>query len=177
MENDPFALSFARADEFSQAGELMAQVYAKLDGFPSPQEQPKYYEQFENLSELTNFPGTELVIAKQKDGNIIGVVVYIADMKYYGAGGPQITTIKNASSFRLLAVSPAARGQQVGRKLVDFCINRAQNAGRTAVIIHSTEFMHSARKMYERIGFVRRTDIDFKQGDLDVLGYQYLLSV
>lgn len=175
MHSNEFALAIARPQEYVEAGKLMAQVYAQLDGFPSPQEQPAYYQQFENLGDVTNAPGTELVVAKLNDGAIVGTVIYIADMSYYGAGGPAVKSIQNAASFRLLAVSPAVRGMHIGRALTDFCIDRARSAGNAAVVIHSTRFMPAARTMYERIGFVRRTDIDFKQGDLDVLGFQYVL--
>jgi len=59
--------------------------------------------------------------------------------------------------FRLLTVDVAARGRGVGAALVRECIGRA--AGHL-LIIHTTQWMEAARRMYERLGFDRRPDRD-----------------
>ena len=44
------------------------------------------------------------------------------------------------------------------------------------IIIHSTKSMHTARKMYENLGFKRSEDLDFMQGDLQVFGFRLMLD-
>ena len=39
-------------------------------------------------------------------------------------------------------------------------------------MLHTTRMMQTAWAMYERLGFVRFPEIDFRQGNLDVYGFQ-----
>jgi ribosomal protein S18 acetylase RimI-like enzyme len=59
--------------------------------------------------------------------------------------------------FRLLAVDPSARGRGVGEALVRECLARA---GTRPVLIHTTQWMEAARRLYARLGFVRRPERD-----------------
>ena len=64
----------------------------------------------------------------------------------------------------------AARG--AGKALTRFCIERARALGKARLVLHTTRVMTSAWAMYEGLGFVRFSDIDFRQGDLEVFGFQ-----
>jgi len=175
MSANKLEIAIAQPEELAQVGELMAEVYSQLDGFPSREEQPAYYEQFNRLDELTAKPGTQILIARKENGELAGGVVFVGDLAHYGAGGDATTSITDASAFRLLAVSTSARGYGAGRQLTQACIDLAQQAGHSRMILHTTQFMQTAWGLYERMGFLRWTDIDFKQGDLDVLGFQLVL--
>ena len=172
---EAYIVRTANPDEFSEIGKLLVQVYSALRGFPKESEQPEYYNMLANVGDLTNKPDTELLVAVTSDNNIAGAVVYFSDMKYYGSGGTA-TNEKNASGFRLLAVSPVARGKGIGKLLTMACIRRAIDKGHDQLIIHSTEAMDIARKMYEGIGFRRSADLDFNQGKLQVFGYRLPLK-
>ncbi len=151
----------------------MVDVYSSLPGFPSPKEQPAYYEMLANIGEFTKKESVELLVAKKED-DILGAVVYIGDMKDYGSGGTA-TQEKNAAGFRLLAVSQEARGLGVGKKLTMACIERAQSNGLSQIIIHTTESMKVAWGMYEKMGFKRSEDLDFEQSGLPVFGFRLRL--
>ena len=153
----------------------MVSVYAELEGFPKPEEQPDYYNMLANIGLQTEKPGTELLVAATPGASIIGAVVYFNNMKYYGSGGTA-TKQKNAAGFRLLAVDPSARGLGVGKRLSMACIQRAQDSGLQQVIIHSTKAMAVAWKMYEKLGFERSPDLDFMQGNLQVYGFRLNLN-
>jgi GNAT superfamily N-acetyltransferase len=164
----------ADPSEFAEIGQLMVGVYSQLDGFLTPAEQPGYYTMLANVGELTNRPGTELLVAVSPDNRITGGVVYFSDMQYYGSGG-LATQEKNAAGFRLLAVDPGARGQGIGRLLTTACIQKAKDARHQQLIIHSTKAMQTAWGMYERLGFTRSEDLDFQQGQLPVFGFRLFL--
>ena len=164
----------AKPSEFAEIGQLMVKVYSGLEGFPKEDEQPKYYNMLRNIGELTSLPGTELLVAVTPDGTIKGAVVYFSDMQYYGSGG-SATREKNAGGFRLLAVGTDARGLGIGKLLTTACIEKAKSQNRKQVIIHTTKAMHTAWRMYEKIGFKRSEDLDFKQGDLPVYGFRLQL--
>ena len=167
-------ICIAGKDDFDKVGTLMAEVYAALPDFPSPEEQPEYYQLLRNVGALTKNPGTEILIAVNDDREILGAVVYFRDMKYYGSGGTA-TAEKGAAGFRLLAVHPESRGSGLGKALTQSCIDRARQEGLRKLVIHSTKAMMTAWKMYERMGFKRATDLDFMQGELQVYGFRYLL--
>jgi GNAT superfamily N-acetyltransferase len=160
--------------EFDALGKLMVDTYAQLDGFPKPSEQPKYYATLANIGEFASRQGSELLIAISPAGAIAGGVVYFKDMQFYGSGGIA-TQEKNAAGFRLLAVSPQARGKGTGRLLAETCINKAKTQGVAQLIIHTTQAMQTAWKMYEQMGFKRSTDLDFMQGELAVFGFRLKL--
>lgn len=176
MVNLAYKIRTANPEDFVDIGKLMVSVYSELEGFPKIAEQPSYYHMLANIGELTKSPGVELLMAiSSKQNEIYGAVVYFGDMQYYGSGG-SATCEKNAAGFRLLAVSPEARGLGIGKLLSMECINKAKSANLGQVIIHSTKAMPVAWKMYEKLKFVRSEDLDFIQGDLPVYGFRHYIS-
>ncbi len=170
-----FTIRNARESEFKKIGKLMVEVYSSLEGFPKPSEQPAYYDTLANIGGFTKKPNTQLLVAISHEGNLLGAVLYFDDMQYYGSGGTA-TQEKNASGFRLLAVSPSARGLGVGKALSETCIKKAKSFGNHHLIIHTTDYMKIAWKIYENLGFIRYSDLDFKQGDLKVYGFRLKLD-
>jgi ribosomal protein S18 acetylase RimI-like enzyme len=174
MPEQTYKVRNARPAEFDQTGKLMVRVYSQLEGFPKESDQPKYYKMLANVGELTNQPGTELLVAVSQDDHIAGAVVYFNDMKYYGSGG-NAAKETNASGFRLLAVDPLVRGLGLGRLLANECIRKARDKKQQQLIIHTTKTMQTAWKMYETLGFKRSEDLDFMQGELSVFGFRLFL--
>lgn len=174
MNHPTYTIRNAHPSEFAAIGKLMVQVYSHLEGFPKASEQPNYYKMLANIGDLTNQPETELLVAVSGDGNIAGGVVYFNDMQYYGSGGTA-TLEKNAAGFRLLAVDPLTRGQGIGKLLVNECIRKAKDKKLAQMVIHTTQSMQTAWKMYEAIGFRRSEDLDFMQGELPVFGFRLTL--
>ncbi|HEV7647347.1 MAG TPA: GNAT family N-acetyltransferase [Actinophytocola sp.] len=58
--------------------------------------------------------------------------------------------------FRMLAVSPAARGRGIGEALTRAVVDRAVELGLTGIVLSSSTQMTTAHRIYERLGF-RRT--------------------
>jgi GNAT superfamily N-acetyltransferase len=172
--NQAYIIRNATPCEFDVIGKLMVEVYSQLDGFPKPSEQPAYYNMLLNIGDFTTKTGVELLVAVADDGSLLGGVAYFNDMQYYGSGGTA-TQEKNAAGFRLLAVNPNTRGLGIGRLLTEACIEKAKNQMLSQMIIHSTEAMQTAWKMYENIGFKRSEDLDFLQGELPVFGFRLQL--
>lgn len=175
MESKEYIVRKARPSEFEEIGKLMVATYSQLEGFPKPSEQPNYYKKLAAVGEFADKPSGALLTAVSPAGTIEGGVVYFGDMHYYGSGGTA-TQERNTSGFRLLAVSPSARGKGIGKLLTEACINRAREDGNRQIIIHTTMAMQTAWKMYERMGFKRSKDLDFMQGELAVYGFRMLLE-
>jgi ribosomal protein S18 acetylase RimI-like enzyme len=171
----PFTIRDLRRDEHVALGELMVRVYASLDGFPAPHEQPRYYELLANIGQFTERPGARVLVAVTPQEELAGGVVYFGDMAQYGSGGIA-TNVKDASGIRLLAVDPRFRGSGTGKALTAECIRLARDAGHSQVILHTTAAMQTAWKMYERIGFVRAEELDFLQEGFPVYGFRLRLE-
>lgn len=164
----------ARPDEFEALGRLLVDVYARLDGFPKPAEQPRYYDLLANIGAFTGKPQARLLVALDAQDRLLGGVVYFGDMAHYGSGGIA-GTLERTSGIRLLGVAPAARGLGVGRALTEACIERARGCGHARVVLHTTRAMQVAWGMYERLGFARAPELDFMQGTLPVFGFALAL--
>src|SRR5262245_60691356 len=168
-----FVIREAREDEHDELGGLLVTVYAGLEGFPGPAEQPAYYEMLAGIGRLAAQPDTTLLVAVDDDGGgrLLGGVVYVADTRSYGAGGAAREE-RDAAGFRLLGVRQEARGRGVGRALAVACIERARGAGRRRVVLHTTRAMQVAWAMYEGLGFARAPELDFVQERLEVFGFR-----
>src|SRR5690606_35486314 len=162
-------------EEFAPLGRLMVDVYSRLEGFPSPDEQPGYYEMLANIGRFTASKDAEVLIAFSPNDELVGGVVYFGDMSEYGSVGTA-TTVTNASGLRLLAVDPRFRGMGAGKALTDACIALAREKGHAQVVLHTTQAMKVAWGMYEKLGFVRSTDLDFLQENLPVFGFRLTLD-
>jgi GNAT superfamily N-acetyltransferase len=173
--NPELVIRDLHAEEFNVLGQLLVDAYSSLPGFPSPAEQPAYYEMLKNIGEFTRKPDVRVLVAVLPTGQLVGGVVYFGDMAHYGSGGIA-TTIKRASGFRLLGVDPKCRNLGAGKALANACIALARERGHGEVILHTTKSMQNAWAMYERLGFVRSRELDFLQKELPVLGFRLTLG-
>jgi ribosomal protein S18 acetylase RimI-like enzyme len=61
----------------------------------------------------------------------------------------------------------------VARALMDDCVRRARTAGATELGIHTSHSMGVAKRMYERMGFVRAPERDFRPPGAELVeGYR-----
>lgn len=163
-------VSIAEDRDYREVGALMVDVYASLEGFPSPEAQPEYYHVLANIGDFAKKESVDIIIAK-KDEKILGAVVYINDLGDYSAN-INLEEEKESAAFRLLAVSNEARGLGIGKLLTNACIDKAKSNGLDQMIIHTTDAMKVAWGMYEKMGFVRSEDLDFFQVGMPVLGFR-----
>ena len=162
-------------DEYRLLGRLMNNVYSKLDGFPSQEEQPDYYEMLDSIGSFNEEKDTKVLVAITPEGELVGGIVYFGNMVSYGSGGTA-TLEKNASGIRLLGVEPRSRGAGVGKALTNACIQLARDRTHSQVILHTTEAMRVAWGLYLKLGFERSADLDFLQEQLPVFGFRLRLE-
>ncbi len=165
-----------KRSEYQLLSELMVDVYSSLEGFPSQLEQPDYYATLINVGRLNEDADTRVLVAVSSAKGLVGGVVYFSDMSRYGSGGTA-TREKNASGIRLLCVDPESRGMGVGKALTDACIQLAKDHGHSQVILHTTQAMQVAWRMYLKMGFERSADLDFSpQENFTVYGFRLGLT-
>jgi predicted N-acetyltransferase YhbS len=157
----------ARPDERDAITAVTLAAYAQYASLMPHWEQ---YRRHVLTSLREDEPGA--LIVAERDGVIVGSVL-LDPLETIGA-----TAGANAGwpELRLLAVAPEARGQGVGRALLDECIRRARRAGVAALGLHTEDIMEVAMRMYEGSGFVRVPEVDFSPA-ADVLVKGYRLSL
>ncbi|HZG67544.1 MAG TPA: GNAT family N-acetyltransferase [Herpetosiphonaceae bacterium] len=131
-----------------------------------------HWEQYRRhvLTSLREDEPGALIVA-ERDGVIVGSVL-LDPLETTGA----TDTNMEWPELRLLAVAPQARGQGVGRALLDECIRRACRAGVAVLGLHTEDIMEVAMRMCEGSGFVRVPEVDFSPA-ADVLVKGYRLSL
>lgn len=140
---------------------------------------PPYWEEYRLsiIDTLKEERPVERIVAEQ-DGAIVGsVLLYPAGTTFDFPDGSHATL--QWPEIRLLAVAPAARGRGVGVALVEECIRRARQAGAAKITLHTADIMQTAMRMYERMGFVRAPELDFKPAEDEeviIKGYSYNLG-
>lgn len=68
-------------------------------------------------------------------------------------GNPTEIFSEDWSYIRMVGVDPAFTGNGIGKKLVQLCIHHARETNEKVVALHTSEFMNSARYIYENLGF------------------------
>lgn len=113
-----------------------------------------------DVADVRTRHATGQIIVADAAGTVAGTVTLYPESSRYGMPGwpPDWAVI------RLLAVEPAARGRQIGSRLVAECIDRARRAGAGTIGLHTAPFMVAAQRTYERFGFERVPSLDVALG-------------
>lgn len=169
------AIRLAEDSEIESARGVLGEAYAQYEADFPPDNWTRY------MADILDLEGraadSELLVA-ELGGKLVACVSYFppgAKMAYPSDAFSEVWP-PEWSAFRLLAVHPSARGSGVGRVLTKACIERARAQGAPAVGLHTTAPMSVARAMYERMGFERCPQHDFRPGpEILVEAYRLLL--
>lgn len=125
-------------------------------------------------STLDTFDPGSCIVAVEK-GRIVGSVLLTpGNVQTYGV---ETAHVSADPEVRLLAVPPSERGRGIGQALMDECKLRALAMGATRLSLHTFESMRAALRMYERMGFQRAPETDFRPApDWLVMGFKLSLA-
>lgn len=93
------------------------------------------------------------------DGVVLGTVTV-------GRPGSRFANVARAGEVevRMLAVDEAARGRGIGGLLMDACEGLARGGGCSAVVLSTGLDMYAAHRLYQRRGYVRQPERDWRAG-------------
>jgi ribosomal protein S18 acetylase RimI-like enzyme len=152
----------AREDELGAVGELTMKAY-HADGFETSGPYALKLADARPRAEEA-----ELLVAVDDTGVLLGTVTVAPP----GSPWAQVAA-PDELEFRMLAVSPAARGRGVGEALTRRVIERAEELGLRAVTLSSSHNMSAAHRLYERLGFRRTPEADWSPvPDVDLITYR-----
>ncbi len=143
-------IRLVRPEELDEVSRLTAEVY--LGG--------GYIDEADSYAlELVDTPRraneAEVWVAIE-DGRVIGSVTFCP----VGSAYREISRA-DEGEFRMLAVSPSARGRGVGQELVALCLRRSRELGYAGVRMSTMDAMTSAHRIYGRLGFTRAPEDDW----------------
>lgn len=164
-----------RDDERAAVRELTLRAYAEYATTMTPVAWAEL--EWALHAALASEAPAERLVAERAGGEEVGGL--IGSVRLYAPGSDAYTGLAGPPSWpelRLLAVAPEARGLGVGQALVRECARRARAAGAATLGLHTSASMRVARGMYERMGFVRAPEYDFRPGEAELVE-AYLLRL
>lgn len=134
----------AAPEEFPQVGEITAAAYLHDGHVPTDD---VYVDVLRDAA--ARAASADLLVVA--DGaRILGTVTWCSDGSAY-----REVAAAAEGEFRMLAVTPQARGRGAARALVQACLDRSRQAGHTRVVLSTKPGMTRAHVLYESFGFVR----------------------
>ena len=169
MINKRLLIRNARSDELDEVSLLLKDAYQQYENFIRPEAWKSYLE---DIMDVRSRLGKSDLIVAEVNHRLAGCVTLYLN----GAQSLPEVWHRDSSVLRLLAVHPAYRDQGIGRALMEECIRRCRQAKVAAIGLHTTDAMDIARKMYERMGFVRVPESDFHPvPGVTVMAYRFQL--
>jgi len=154
-----------RPDEYAEAGDLVASVYATL--IPDLGD---YADELRDVAGRIAW-GAEVWVA-EVEGRVAATVTYVPGPGRYAEYPDPL-----GAGIRMLAVLPGYQRRGIGRALVRDCLDRARADGRRAVYLHTTEWMAEAQRLYATMAFERLPELDWEpEPGVRLLAYRYLLE-
>jgi GNAT superfamily N-acetyltransferase len=166
--NDEITIRDARPDERD------AQLAVTLAAYEQYSTIMPHWELYRTMQRnlLTTDTVAERIVAERAGRLVGGVLLFPAEANVYASAGIK----PDWPELRMLAVAPEARGLGVGKALLDECVRRARATGHSYLGLHTEDAMAVALRMYERAGFVRVPELDFRPNPtLVVKGYRLTL--
>ncbi|MGH2807892.1 MAG: GNAT family N-acetyltransferase [Actinomycetota bacterium] len=171
------SIRLGHEEDIEPAREVLRAAYVEYESAFPPENWTPY------LADILDLEGrareSELLVA-ELDGAIVGCVSNFppGSKASYPSDAFSEPWPDDWGAFRLLAVDPKARGYGVGRSLTIACIDRVRERGAPAIGLHTVAPMAVARAMYERMGFERAPEFDFRPGpEILVEAYRLLLAL
>jgi GNAT superfamily N-acetyltransferase len=149
LTTDGLTVRVARDDELDAAGRAVRDAYA-ADGFAVGGYLDTLADARSRADDAT------VAVAVDPGGAVLGSVTFALP----GSRWAELSRPGEAE-FRALGVSPTARGRGVGNALAQWCVAESRRLGATRLVICSLDVMHGAHRIYGRLGFVRRPELDW----------------
>ena len=131
-------------EEIEAVGRLTAEVYVG-EGFIDPG--AAYVHELTDTARRARDAEVWVAVLERE---VLGSVTFCP------VGSPYREIGRNdEAEFRMLVVSPAARGRGIGQALVELCLTRTREMGYAGIRMSTMDRMNSAHRVYERLGFTR----------------------
>lgn len=107
----------------------------------------KFYKNLDAEESYENILKIAQCFVCEVDNQIVGVAYFVP------SGNPTDIFDTSWSYLRMVGVHPDYQGHKIGHQLTLRCIEYAKQSNEKVIALHTSEFMHSARHVYEKLGF------------------------
>ncbi len=150
--------------EYDEAGRVAAEAYREF----VRSEDEDWNRYLGMIADVSGRADRTVVLVAWEDGRIIGTATLELDDRIEPDDDPPLRP--HEAHIRMLGVLPDARGRGIATQLMVACEDRAREAGRTLMTLHTTARMTAAQRMYESLGYIRGADRLFDD-DFVLLSY------
>jgi ribosomal protein S18 acetylase RimI-like enzyme len=143
---------FSDFDKLKALGKESYSEFSKVLTDTNWDKMNSFLENDELLNKLIN---QSIVFVCENRSELIGMIYLVP------SGNATELFDEKWSYIRFLGVNTKHRGNGIGKKLTDLCLDYANETKEKYVALHTSEFMDSARDIYEKKGFVKSQEIEF----------------
>jgi ribosomal protein S18 acetylase RimI-like enzyme len=171
MPRADVTLREAWPEELAALEGLYTKAWSEFAGAVGPEAWERMRSGFGGIPQRAEY--SEVIVA-ERDGQTAGAVLYTGPgVRPADPPGPLGLVPREWAYVGIIAVLPEHRGHGVGRLLVEACVDRARRDGAPSIGLGTRPVMEAARRLYERVGFRRRPDLEGGRDEYEV--YEFLL--
>jgi len=148
----------ARPQEYAEAGAVTALAYHE---FVRPGD-ADWEEYLQRIADIEGRAARTTILVAVEGERILGTATLELDGRVEPEGDRSLAP--DEAHIRMLGVRPDARRRGIALALMAACFDRAREAGKVRMTLHTTHRMRSAQAMYQRLGFHRLPDRVFPDG-------------
>ncbi len=149
-------IRIATKNEWTQIADLTKTAYGEY----AKDADPDFWLMYESRTRDLLISDENLIRFVLLDSDVIAAsAIYVPP--YKRDTGEKIIENKYPE-MRLLSVHPDYRNKGLANKLIEACERRAKDDGFESMTLHTTSLMTTAKAMYERRGYERFEQLDFK---------------
>ena len=149
----------ARPGDFDAVRYIAA---AANEEFRAPMGETFFEGYLANVLDIERRASEATVFVAEQGTQILGTITLYRDINDEGM---PVRFSAGTAGIRATAVDPAARGKGIGSDLVSAAVATAQASGATSIALHTATCMAAAMRLYERHGFRRAPDHDYRAND------------
>lgn len=147
MTKNSFSYRIGSIDDLDQLQELAIIAYGQFQTAFTEGNWEIFKNNLHNKQKLIDLFKVARCFVCLHNNKIIGMAYIIP------SGNPTDIFLSEWCYIRMVAVNPGYWGQGIAKKLTQMCIDYAKQNNETTIALHTSEFMHAARHIYENIGF------------------------
>jgi ribosomal protein S18 acetylase RimI-like enzyme len=159
----------ARSDELAAAGEVVAAAYLN-----DLRVSTWYADRLRDTAARSEHATLLVAVDARDHDTVLGSLTY-------ARGGTRYAQLAagDECEIRMLGVRPDARGRGVGELLVRAAMAQGAADGAVRMVLSTQTEMKAAHRLYERLGFTRRPDLDWvpeQDRSVQLIAYEHRLD-
>lgn len=149
MMIEPHKLNYRTAtiEDKAQLKALGLLSYGQYQSVLAPEYYTQLHANLQNDEKLEELISTSTCFVCLDQGLIVGMAYLVPH------GNPWDIFKAEWCYIRMVGVNPAYQGSGIAKELTKRCIAFAKETGERTIALHTSEFMHAARHIYESLGF------------------------